>query len=148
MCWTAGDWQRIVDQFAARGARGLADARAFVSMPQNIINLSPPICESLDDISHHGLRPESRASAKSISTLAHEAMHVAAIENETVAECYAAQLTTHTSELLGTETAFSTTMGTINWERYIDEAPATGYFNARCHDGGGLDLDHARVTWP
>ena len=141
VCWTAEDWRQIAADFAARGTELSAGARAFVSIPSNVIHLSPQVCPYLDAIGHHGLSHRTNGAAAAVSVLAHEAIHVARIADEPTAECYAAQLTEHTALLLGASPDLADGLHTMNRKRYANYlAGDPTYGTNNCATDATLDL--------
>ncbi len=84
-----------------------------------------------------------------IQTLAHEAVHLAGVEDEAVAECYGVQYFAWVASRLGAPDALARQMAADYWsEYYVEKRPGTPYFDAECRDGGVLDLTPDREGWP
>ena len=108
---------------------------------RGIINLSYPACVHLDRIAYDDARLTSLQVGAAVGTLAHEAMHVAGIHDEGVADCYAMQLTALTALRLGAQPDYAELMRVRNAEHNEKYRSGTEYDSPDCYDGGPLDLD-------
>lgn len=139
ICWSPQEADAL-----ARGALG------WVYMPKSVINLHGGVCDILYDIYYEGLLTIDYQWAEAVDTLAHEAMHVAGVENEALAECFAMQLTQFTAEQLGRTGEEGFALGSEMWGGYVQYGQSNPeYFTADCYDGGPLDLYPEDVNiWP
>ena len=118
ICWSQRDWNALSKTHAKQFGDGLGNIAGYVMMPWNVINLSPKTCRELDRIFYQGGKATLAKSAWEISTLAHEALHVAGIANEAATECYAMQLTADTAHLLGESKSFGTELARSLYSSY------------------------------
>lgn len=82
-----------------------------------------------------------------LQTISHEAMHLAGITSESLAECYGMQLLAQVARELGATPEFSRELA----KDYLDAwyVPGRGeYWRADCVDGGALDLHPSSASWP
>lgn len=86
---------------------------------------------------------------ETVAAVGHEAMHIAGITSEAVAECLGLQVTTIVAQRLGATTKFAYEIGRDYVSAYdgrIDVLPE--YWSSQCYDGGTLDLWPKRPGWP
>jgi hypothetical protein len=80
-------------------------------------------------------------------TLAHEAFHLRAFEDEGVAECYALQNTAFVAERLGVADRYARRLQTWVYAKGYPNEPEE-YRSPQCYDGGPLDLRPQTATFP
>ena len=149
VCWGRADWEPLQVRFRASGVDfGLNDPYGWVAPSRRVINLSPQVCGRLDRIAYGDDRPDHWAFATAVSTLAHEAMHVAGIWDEGIADCYALQLTVLTALGLGAEPEYAEALRVHNFEFHGEYAGGSAYDSPDCYEGGPLDLDLDDPSWP
>ena len=115
VCWSYADWNRLGELYQERDF-SLVGVFWFVSAVFPVINLSPETCRLLDDIAYEETRSNNIGLGKAVGVLAHEAMHVAGIADESAAACYGAQLTAPTALALGTDADYAATLQQRNWK--------------------------------
>ncbi len=142
VCWSNDDWARIADWFKAQGIDSIARAFGFVSMPSNVVNLSPSICDKLDEIVYQGARPDTMTASNAVGVIVHEALHTTGIADEGQTECYAMQLTATVAAELGTDDAYGATLADLNLELNTTSRAGSVYDSPECHAGGSYDLDN------
>jgi hypothetical protein len=82
-----------------------------------------------------------------LHTLAHESWHLAGVESESTAECYALQTTAFVAEQLGASSAESQASARVVATQIYPRMPSD-YVTTDCRDGGSLDLHPASSAWP
>ena len=147
ICWSIDDWKRLATQFKQRGNHSVGIARGFVRMPSNVINLSVQVCPRLSRVPYEDHRLGTGITATAISTLAHEAVHVAGIADEAVAECYALQLTEHVARQLGGDRAYASRMSELRANIHQEHWQGTDYDHPECRNNGRLDLGIDDAVW-
>lgn len=88
-----------------------------------------------------------RSTLPALETFSHEAMHLAGITSESLAECYGMQMIAHVARELGATPEFSRELA----KDFLDTwyVPGRGeYWRADCVDGGPLDLHPSSASWP
>src|SRR5262245_18799452 len=120
----------------------------WVPRGRRVINLSYLACLQLDRISYHDSRLALPATGAAVGSLAHEAMHVAGIHDEGIAECYGMQLTAVTAMKLGAEPDYAAELQHMDFEFDRDRRAGTAYDSPDCYDGGPLDLAPESSQWP
>jgi hypothetical protein len=129
--------------------------------PSDHAVLSGRTCDRLEDFSRAGtklafdcLLPDDRAckrevveTARALSTLAHEAFHLAGVRDEAAAECYAIQTVDLVTERLGAASAQGRIVSTWAARTSARTHPAE-YHSQECRRGGALDLEPGTVAWP
>jgi hypothetical protein len=151
-CWSALDWARINGELLELGGAG--ESLDFVSgfyWPRNgRIHLDPTACAGLVDLAYLHRRPTSGRPfariALGVDTLAHESMHRRGFRTEAVAECYAVQLAYSTATALGADRSYASRIARQAWATY--RAHPGEYLSGECRDGGKLDLNPRRSSWP
>src|SRR5262245_65461483 len=99
----------------------------WVPRGRRVINLSYLACLQLDRIAYHDSRLALPATGAAVGSLAHEAMHVAGIHDEGIAECYGMQLTAVTPMKLGAERDFADELRAVNFEFDSAQRAGTAY---------------------
>lgn len=110
--------------------------------PGNHMKLNAETCSALSNVAH-GV--DARVS-KALHVLAHESWHLAGIQDEAKADCYAFQRVEFAALQLG---ATPTDAQALARRAYVDRqetAPAE-YRTYECRDGGALDLSPS-PNWP
>jgi hypothetical protein len=99
-------------------------------------------------LSHHGACPlEIREAAIAVNVLSHEAWHLAGVRDEAATQCYALQSNADTALRLGaSEDDARAIAGFIL--REVQPALPADYRSRACFDGGPLDLQPDRRSWP
>jgi hypothetical protein len=82
-----------------------------------------------------------------VHVLAHEAMHLAGVIDESEAECFAVQADAYVTRRLGATPTFARSIAREYWADYYPSQDRR-YRSAECRDGGALDLFPARAGWP
>jgi hypothetical protein len=75
-------------------------------------------------------------------------MHVAGIDDEGVADCYAMQLAAVTAQGLGVARDHAHRLQAVNLEFIRANRSETEYDSPDCYDGGPLDLAPDDPRWP
>ena len=152
-----GFWRKIVEV-------GGEDGRVHFDVagrPSDSAELSGRTCDRLEDFSRAGTKPafdclvpddrrctrEVVETARSLSTLAHEAFHLAGIRDEAAAECYATQSVDFVAETLGATAAQGKLVG-IWAARTSPKTHPAEYHSQECRPGGALDLEPRTAAWP
>ncbi|MEJ7570103.1 MAG: hypothetical protein WKF41_17780 [Gaiellaceae bacterium] len=149
ICWNQRDWNALSKTHANQFGDGLSNIAGYVMMPWNVINLSPKTCRELDRIVYQGGKASIAKSSWEISTLAHEALHVAGVSNEATTECYAMQLTTDAAQLLGESKAFGASVARDLYGNYPGlKTSDPAYYTSKCKNGTPLDLRPGQVLFP
>lgn len=109
--------------------------------PGDFMELNTETCSALEDLSGD----EAKVS-KALHVLVHESWHLAGIQDEAKADCYAFQRVEFAALQLG---AIPTDAQALARRAYVDRqetAPAE-YRTYECRDGGALDLSPS-PNWP
>ncbi|MDP9491515.1 MAG: hypothetical protein M3P42_04840 [Actinomycetota bacterium] len=152
-----GFWRKLVD---VKGEDGQVDFDV-AGRPTDSARLSARTCDRLEDFSRAGTKPafdclvpDDRAcrrevveTARSLSTLAHEAYHLAGVRTEAAAECYAVQTVDFVTEQLGA-TPGQGRIVAVWAERTSARTHPAEYHSAECRRGGVLDLEPRTAAWP
>ena len=151
-CWSSRDWSGVIDEMSAyTGDRISEDTLGFASADLVRVHLSPVTCERLGELAHERrlppAGPEMSAIADSVVTLAHEAMHVAWIDDEAEAECLGAQLAVETAVELGAPKPYARKLARAYWETMYPRLPKE-YRSPECRNGGDLDINPDTSAWP
>jgi hypothetical protein len=151
-CWSSDDWAAVVDEMSAyTGNRITVDTLGFAAPDLVRVHLSPVTCERLGEIAYERRLPaegeEVAALADSVVTLAHEAMHVAWVDDEAEAECLGAQLAFETAVELGVPKNYARKLTRTYWETMYPRLPRE-YRSPECRNGGELDIRPASSVWP
>jgi hypothetical protein len=151
-CWSSGDWPGVVDEMSAyTGERITEETLGFAAPDLVRVHLSPLTCERLGEIAYERKLPaageEVTALADSVVTLAHEAMHVAWVDEEAEAECLGAQFADETAVELGASKDYARKLARRYWERMYPLLPEE-YRSPECRDGGELDIHPTSSVWP
>jgi hypothetical protein len=149
ICWSDEDWRQLLVAFGNAGEMESGTLwLGWVPRGRRVINLSSLACLQLDRIAYHDSSLALPATGAAVGALAHEAMHVAGIHDEGVAECYGMQLTAVTATRLGADPGYAAELRTVNFESNSDRRAGTVYDSPDCYDGGPLDLAPESSTWP
>jgi hypothetical protein len=152
-----GFWRKIVEV-------GGEDGRVHFNVagrPSDSAELSSGTCDRLEDFSQADTKPafdclvpddrrckrDVVETARSLSTLAHEAFHLAGIRDEAAAECYATQSVDFVAEKLGATAAQGKLVG-IWAARTSPKTHPAEYHSVECRPGGALDLEPRTAAWP
>lgn len=157
-CWNHDDWQVILSYIGgADGALGFVLSDLIFtpvdigSVTEDKLHLSPDVCELLDALTYQRQRPQDFNTladfSVSVAVLVHESMHVAGIEQESLAQCYAVQLIQEGAVRLGLPAAYSHRLSQAFW-RYRQTTMPLAYQNPKCRDGSRLDLHPETHNWP
>jgi hypothetical protein len=152
-----GFWRQLVD---VRGEDGSVEFDV-AGRPSDTASLSGRTCDRLEDFSRAGTKPafdcllpddrqckrEVVETARALSTLAHEAYHLAGVRDEAAAECYATQTVDFVTEKLGA-TAAQGKVVAIWAERTSPRTHPEEYHSPECRAGGALDLEPRTAAWP
>ena len=104
-------------------------------------------CRDLGSYVGGSKRRPSLDQVIAVHVLAHEAYHLAGIENEARTECFSAQMNAHVAERLGASPGEAQALSIAYWLRVYPDMPAE-YTSAECRDGGKLDLHPNQAGWP
>jgi hypothetical protein len=152
-----GFWRQLVEVGSEDGTVEFDVA----GRPSDDARLSGRTCDRLEDYSRAQtkpmfdcLLPDDRAcnrkvieTARALSTLAHEAYHLAGVRDEAAAECYAVQTVDLVMKRLGSTAAQARVVAT--WaERTSARTHSEEYHSAECRNGGALDLEPRTPAWP
>jgi hypothetical protein len=152
-----GFWRGLLE---VKGEDGQVDFDV-AGRPTDSARLSGGTCDRLDDFSRAGTKPafdclvpDDRAcgrevveTARALSTLAHEAYHLAGVRDEAAAECYAVQTVDFVTEQLGA-TAGQGRIVAAWAERTSARTHPAEYHSQECRRGGVLDLEPRTSAWP
>lgn len=152
-----GFWRQLVD---VKGDDGRVHFD-LAGRPSDSAELSGGTCDRLEDFSRAGTKPafdclipddrqckrEVVETARALSTLAHEAYHLAGVRNEAAAECYAIQTVDFVTERLGATAAEGRIVSA--WAAHTSaRTHPTEYHSQECRRGGALDLEPGTSAWP
>jgi hypothetical protein len=152
-----GFWRQLVEV-------GGDDGRVHFDVagrPSDTAELSGRTCGRIEDFSRAGTKPafdclvpddrqckrDVVESARALSTLAHEAYHLAGVRDEAAAECYATQSVDFVAEQLGASAAEAKIVG-IWAARTSPKTHPAEYHSQECRSGGALDLEPGTAAWP
>jgi hypothetical protein len=152
-----GFWRRLVDVSGEDGRVHFDVA----GRPSDSAELSARTCDRLEDFSRAGTKPafdclvpddrqcsrEVVETARALSTLAHEAFHLAGVRDEAAAECYAVQTVDFVTEKLGSTAAQGRIVSAWAARTSARTHPAE-YHSQECRRGGALDLEPGTTAWP
>jgi hypothetical protein len=152
-----GFWRQLVD---VRGEDGRVHFDV-AGRPSDTAELSGTTCDRLEDFARAGTKPvfdclvpddrrcrrEVVETARALSTLAHEAFHLAGIRDEAAAECYATQTVDFVTEKLGA-TAAQGKIVALWAARTSPRTHPEEYHSQECRPGGALDLEPRTAVWP
>lgn len=152
-----GFWRQLVD---VRGEDGRVHFDV-AGRPSDNAELSSRTCDRLEDFSRAETKPafdclvpddrqckrEVVETARALSTLAHEAFHLAGVRDEASAECYAIQTVDFVSEKLGA-TAAQGRFVAVWAARTSARTHPQEYHSPECRRGGALDLEPRTIAWP
>lgn len=82
-----------------------------------------------------------------VHVLAHEAYHLAGVQEEARAECFSMQLTARVAERLGATRRQGQQLALAYFLRVYPDMPAE-YTSERCREGGPMDLHPTDSGWP
>ena len=151
-CWSSADWSGVVDEMSAYSGDRVSEETLGFAAPDLVrIHLSPVTCDRLSDVAYDKKLPrggeEVAALADSVVTLAHEAMHVAWVDDEAEAECLGAQLGFETAVELGVSKDYARKLTRMYWETMYPRLPME-YRSPECRNGGELDIHPDSSVWP
>lgn len=152
-----GFWRRLVDVRSEDGRVHFDVA----GRPSDSAELSAGTCARLEDFSRAKTKPvfdclvpddrrcERKVvdTARALSTLAHEAFHLAGVRDEAAAECYAIQTVDFVTEKLGSTSAQGRIVSAWAARTSARTHPAE-YHSQECRRGGALDLEPGTPAWP
>jgi hypothetical protein len=152
-CWSTEGWETTAVEWEERWPQlgKLGDWRAYSFAHPPEVHLSPSVCAQLMRLKR--LRdPVWRdewpdALAWSVSALAHEAVHVAAIRNEPKADCFGMQTVGRVSVMLGRSKAEGAYLAALFLKHWYPWRPAA-YRSRECRNDGALDLHPQSALWP
>jgi len=102
----------------------------------------------LDCLARHQACPLGvREAAIAVNVLSHEAWHLAGVRDEAVTQCYALQTNATTALQLGAGRDDARAIATFVVREVQPVLPAD-YRSSDCFDGGPLDLNPDRQSWP
>ena len=150
-CWSRVDWTRLLREEKAYTLHHIDDnTLGFAGVGGARDNLSPEVCDSLDELQYQHRMPGAMDAklllATAVVTLSHEPQHNKGIAVEAQAECYAIQLMRETAVKLGAAPAYAAELQRVYWQRYDEELPS--YRSPECANGRAYDLDPASSTFP
>ena len=147
-CWSRADWPKILDELSAYfGSRPHGELLGFASPDLVRINLAPRICDALDELLNDGASELDEEHALAVLALAHEAMHVAWVDDEAEATCYALQDAGDTAVRLGLSRQEGRRLAHIAWTNVYEDLP-DDYRSVECADGRSLDVNPDSSEWP
>ncbi len=152
-----GFWGQLVD---IRGEDGRVHFDV-AGRPSDNAELSERTCDRLEGFSSAKTKPaldclvpddrmcdrEVVETAGAISTLAHEAYHLAGVRDEAAAECYAIQTVDTVSERLGASISQGRVVAEWAARTSARTHPAE-YHSTECRRNGALDLEPRTTAWP
>jgi hypothetical protein len=152
-----GFWRELVDVKGEDGSVHFDVA----GRPSDSADLSGGTCDRLESFSRAATKPafdclvpddrycerEVVDTARALSTLAHEAYHLAGVRNEAAAECYAIQSVDFVIERLGATAAQGRIVSIWAANTSARTHPAE-YHSVECRRGGALDLEPGTAAWP
>jgi hypothetical protein len=127
--------------------------------PADEAKLSGHTCASLRRFLHGGVtglaclarhQPcpvEVRDAAVAVNVLSHESWHLAGIRDEAAAQCYALQTNAETAMGLGAGGDEAQAIASFI-RREVQPALPNDYRSSDCFEGGPLDLQPDRLSWP
>jgi hypothetical protein len=147
-CWSDKDWPGILDELSAYyGDRPHGELLGFASPDLVRINLAPSICADLNELLYDEPERLDDDHALAVLALAHEAMHVAWVDDEAEATCYAVQEAERVARRLGLSRPEARTLARLAWTDSYRELPRD-YQSSECADGRTLDTDPDSHAWP
>lgn len=103
---------------------------------------------ALECLSRHRACPvDVRKAAIAVNVLSHEAWHLAGVRDEAVTQCYALQTNAETAIRLGADRDGARALASYIGREVQPVLPAD-YRSSDCYDGGALDLNPERPSWP
>jgi hypothetical protein len=150
VCWSRREWPKALAEWGAY--IGTTDLGAFAHYDGDRAYLGPEYCEGLVDLAYRMRRPTSGEAqekiADGVSTLAHEAEHLAAAAaGEAETECYGMQDIRRVARLLGASPSYAAGLAELYWEELYETLP-DDYVSSDCYDGGPLDRNDTSSVWP
>jgi hypothetical protein len=152
-----GFWRRLVEVDGEDGRVHFDVA----GRPSDEAQLSARTCDRLSDLADAEpkpafacLVPDDRAcdrkvveTARALSTLAHEAYHLAGVRDEAAAECYAIQTVDFAAQRFGVGGTDARAVAV--WAaRTSARTHPPEYHSVECRSGGALDLRPGTPLWP
>jgi hypothetical protein len=96
---------------------------------------------------HGGCTLEAKEAAIAVNVLSHEAWHLAGVQDEAAAQCYALQTNADTAMRLGAKRDDARAVA-VYILREVQPALPADYRARECFNGGPLDLRPRRDSWP
>jgi hypothetical protein len=147
-CWSDEDWPGILNELSAYyGDRPHGELLGFASPDLVRINLAPSICADLDELLYDEPARFDDDHALAVLALAHEAMHVAWVDDEAEATCYAVQEAERVARKLGLSRPEARTLARLAWTDSYRELPRD-YQSSECADGRSMDINPDSHAWP
>jgi hypothetical protein len=147
-CWSDEDWPDVLDELSAYyGSRPHGELLGFASPDLVRINLAPRICDALDEVLYESVDELGEEHALAVLALGHEAMHVAWVNDEAEATCYALQEVERVAVKLGLSRSEAHALAQLAWTDSYRGLPRD-YRSTECADGRSLDIDPDSRTWP
>lgn len=150
-CWSTRDWPRVLDELSAyHGAPANPEEVAgFAASDLVRIHLAPHICSALARLAEDRRASRRRpvVDAFAVTALAHETMHVAWVDDEAEAQCYAAQLADETAVRLGLRRDEAAALARVGWKVIYPRLPRE-YRSPECRNGGAFDLRPGDGVFP
>jgi hypothetical protein len=147
-CWSEKDWPGVLDELSAYyGSRPHGELLGFASPDLVRINLAPSICADLDELLYERPDKVDEEHALAVLALAHEAMHVAWVDDEAEATCYALQEAEPVAAKLGLSRPEARRLARLAWTDSYRELPRE-YQSSECADGRSLDINPDSHAWP
>jgi hypothetical protein len=150
-CWNDDDWKRVQGEAAAFEDVASVDVDGFANFYTGHVNLSPEICDALDDLAYRGDRPRDRDRLDRLAygalVLAHETDHIAGVDDEALATCDGAQRIAQVARLLGADRAYAQKLAEAYWRDLYEQEPPD-YRTPRCGPGRPLDRSPGDGVWP
>jgi hypothetical protein len=152
-----GFWRQLIEVGGEDGSVEFDVA----GRPSDAARLSGRTCDRLGDYAgaktkpaFNCLLPDDRAckrevveTARALSTLAHEAYHLAGVRDEAAAECYAVQSVDFVMERLGSTPGQGRIVS--RWAAHTSaRTHSEEYHSLECRSGGALDLEPRTPAWP
>jgi len=150
-CWDDDGWRHVLRESAAIEDVASVDVDGYAVFATGRMNLSPDVCDALDDLVYRGDRPRDGEDldrlAYGVLVLAHESEHLAGVDDEALATCNGMQHMEQVARLLGVEAAYARTLTEDYWRNVYEHEP-DDYRTPSCAPNGTLDLSPGDGTWP
>lgn len=150
-CWRPDVWALLVEDVGGIDPEA-AVLNGFADVRERRIDLGAPACRPLRLFVNGTYAPvsniESFELAKALSTLAHEAAHLADRRApESVVQCDAVQAVRDLALDEGRPASYANELALLNWEVAYPQLP-DAYRTPRCRNGGPLDRKPNSAVWP